>query len=225
MKKADLFIVDDHHQLILDKEYLRGIPEFKTLLEKKMVRPGDHEGRKKLMHWQIFFYIKLVADKYSYLNQAGRTEEELHIEALKECKLEPTWKPDKDVLAAIEKFREIQEAMLPTLTTINTVLKSIRSSDKIATMLLENIEKQIKLYNGKVNDAMEKGEAANIADLSLILDSLLAGLANVQKIAQTVPKIQETLEKLEEKLQKDTAGDQLGRGGKQIGNRADPKRS
>lgn len=224
MRKSDIFIVDDNHQLVFDKEYLRGIPEFKTLLERKMTKEGDFDGRKKLMHWQVFMYIKIVADRFSYPNQGGYNDDEVHKAAIKESKLDPGFKPDKDVLAAIEKFREIQDILLPTLSTISTVLKGIRSADVIAQILLKSINDQIKLYEKKIEDAAQKGESINLADQVLIVDGLIKQLNSVQKMAETIPKTQDTLEKLEERLKKETAGDVVGRGGRTIGNRADPKR-
>lgn len=224
MRRSDIYIVDDNHQLIFDKEYLRGIPEFKTLLERKMTKEGDFDGRKKLMHWQVFLYVKIVADRFSFPNLGGYNDDEVHVAAIKESKLDSTFKPDKDVLAAIEKFKEIQDILLPTLSTINTVLKGIRSSDAIAQILVKGINDQIQLYKKKMEDSIRNGETVNIADQILIVDGLLKQLASVQKIAETVPRTQETLEKLEERLKKETAGDVVGRGGKTIGNRADPKK-
>lgn len=223
MRRADIFKVDGH-QLVLDKEYIRGIPEFRTILERKIISEGDYDGRKKLYHWQLFFYIKLVGDMFCYTNMGGYGVKEVHQMAVKDAKLDPAYKPDDEIVAAIKKFTEIQLSLLPTLGTINNVLKGIRLSDKVSQTIIASIEAQLAIYERKIEEANKNGQTANAADMILLVNGLLDHLANLQKIAVNIPKTQEVLEKLEERLKKETAGDTVGRGGRSIGNRAEPTR-
>jgi exonuclease VII large subunit len=166
-----------------------------------------------------------VADRFSFLNIEGLGDKELHEAACKECKLSPEFKPDKDIKAAIDKFIEIQDRLLPTLKTIHSVLKGIKMSDTIAQTILKNMENQIELYHKRIETATERGETLNEADQILLVDKLLAQLSNLQKIAIKMPEIIDNLETLEERLTKENSGDTVARGGRQIGNRAEPNRT
>lgn len=224
MKIADIFTVDGHGNLVLDKEYIRGIPEYKTILERKLPTEGDYDGRKKVANWQLFMYIKIVADRFTYPNMGGFEEKEVHEAAIKEAKLDAKYKPDKEILAAIDKFIQIQDDLLPTLKTVHNVRKGIKMSDKIAQQILLNMESQHELYFRRIKEAEDRGETVNEADQVLLVDKMLAQLTNIQKIAIKMPEIVDSLDALEERLTKETAGDKVARGGRKIGNRAIPKR-
>lgn len=221
MIKADIYKVENHN-LVLDHEYIRGIPEFKCILERRISSKGDADGRKKLEHWRIFMYIKIVADMFSYPNQEGRNAKDVHIAAIREAGLSADYKPDDEVLAAIEKFKEIQFASLPVLKTIGTILKALKLSDVICKTITDNMEKQIDMYKAKIENSKELGEA-NIADSVILVNGLIEQLGQVNKIAITIPKTQDVLENLEERLKKESAGIGMARGDKKIGNRAEPK--
>lgn len=222
MKVSDIYKIEGN-QIVLDKEYIRGIPEYKVILERTIPSKGDHDGRKKLEHWKIFMYIKITADMFCYPNLGGFNDKDTHEAACRESTLGINYKPDDEVKAAIVKFKEIQLAMLPVLKTIRTTLRATRLSDTICESIIKNMEKSIDTYNTKVEEAEKRGEVANIADGVIIVNGLMDQLGQVQKIANMIPKTQETLEKLEERLKKESSGDNIARGGKTVGNRADPK--
>lgn len=204
--------------LTFDKEYLRGIPEFKAILERKIVTKGDSDGRKKLENWKLLYYVHIVADLFTYPNQGGYNEKETHKAAVKEAQLPEDFKPDSEIKEAIAKYKEIQLATLPTLSTISNTLKGLKLSDTIVKNIINNIEKQIEVYNKK----MESGEEANLAEGILLVNSMLDQLGSANKVAISIPKTVDVLETLYERLKKESGGATVGRGGKRIGNRADP---
>lgn len=223
MRREDLYTLEGQ-QLVLNKEYIRGIPQFKCILERPLSSKGDHDGRKKLQHWKIFMYIKITADLFSYPNQAGMNTKDLHKEACRASSLEDNYKPDEEVLAAIAEFRRIQLLMLPVLESISTTLKACRLSTTICNKIMEGMEGSIEVYNKKIENQQKAGEINNVADTILLVNGLIAQLEQVNKIGLSTPKVQETLERLDERLRKESSGETLARGGRKIGNRADPKR-
>ena len=221
MNPADIFKVEGH-LLVLDQEYIRGIPEYKVILQRKITDKGDADGRKKLEHWKLFMYIKMMADKFVYCSPYS--DKDKHEAACKESGLDLKYKPDDEVKAAIEKFKEIQIALLPVLELIDTVLASLRIANKTCKLLTSNMQKSIEAYEEKVAIAESTGETSNIADSMILVNGLIEQLDKVNKIAINIPKLQSNLEDLRDRLLKQSAGDTVARGGQSIGNRADPKK-
>lgn len=228
MINEDIFSVENK-LLVINKDYVRGVSEFRTILERDKGSKGDVDGRKKFKAWKELFYIYMRASLFSYPNKGGYNEKDCHEAAIKEAKLEENYKPDESIRAAIDKYREIQLASLPTLASITTVLRALRLSDTICQDIIQDIEEKIdhnKVVRKKRKEREEKGdkiEPTNIADEMLVIEGLTTRLDKVMGTANKIPNIVETLEKLYERLRKDQSGDNLTRGGREKGNRADPR--
>jgi hypothetical protein len=209
----------ENGELVLDKEEIRLIPEYRKLLSRDKGSEGDFNGTKKFRAFKEFSYIYHFADLFSYLNQGGYNEKERHKQSIKEAGLEEDWKPDSEVKAAITKYTDIQKINLPTLNTISTILRSLKLSDTIAHGVIDNIETQMQIM--LVNK--EKSETPNIlADMAAVT-ALTQQLDVVVDLANKLPKTIETLEKLKERLIKESSGVSTKRGGEEIGSRANPK--
>lgn len=218
----DIFRIEND-LLVIDKDYVRGIPEFKIFLERDKGGKGDADGRKKLRAWKEFMYLYMRASLFSYPNKGGYSEKECHTAAVKEAELEDNYKPDAEMKTAIEKYRQIHKDILPTLTTIATALRALKTADTIAKGIVENIETTIELVNKKKAEKVE-GEPNNLLDDIASTSSLIAQLDQVLQIVNKLPKTIETLESLDNRLKKEIAGQNLSRGGVEVGNRADPDR-
>ncbi len=113
--------------------------------------------------------------------------------------------------------------MLPALSTLSTILKGLKISDKISQAIIENMETVMENHKIKKLAAVGSGEPLGMGDDLVIAQNLVAQLNQLIEISTKIPKTIETLEKIEDRLAKDKSGVSLGRGGKEIGNRADPK--
>lgn len=216
----DIFRVEND-ELVLDKDYLRGIPEFKAILERDKGSKGDADGRRKLQAFKELYYIYMIASLFSYVNKGGYNDKDKHTYALKESGLEDNFKVDSEIKKAIEKYRELQLIILPTLNTISTVLRGLKVSDNISKTIINNIEYTLELNETKKKEIIQRGETPNIAEDMLLVQGLVAQLDQLMSIANKLPKTIQTLEQLEERLSKEEAGENLARGGHTIGNRAD----
>ena len=134
------FFKVENNIIIIDKDYVRGIPEFRTILERKRVCEGDSDGRKKIVAFNELMYIYIRASRFSYPHKAGMSEKEVEKEAIRTSTLESNYKPDEEVKLAIQRYKEIEELTLPTLNTISTVLRGLRTADKICHGIIDNIE-------------------------------------------------------------------------------------
>lgn len=222
MVKYDIFKIEDG-LLILDKDYIRGIPKFRILLERDKGSDNDHDGRKKYRSFKELYYIKMVADKFCYPSQAGLNEKETHVCAIKESDLESDFKPDKTIKEAIEKYRELQDLTTPTLNTICSLLQGLKVSNVICNNIIKNIESTLELMEGDKQKCLEAGLPIDLAKDLAMTAALIQQLEQLNKISNNIPKTIETLEKLQEKLSKEISGTNIARGGNEIGTRAIPK--
>lgn len=214
--RTDIFEVDGHN-LAIDKDYIRGIPEFKVILDRDKGSKGDNDGRKKYRAYKEFLYIYLRGSMFSYIQNGGYNEKEAHALAFKDSLLEEGWKPDAAIKAALDKFKEIEIASMPVLNSIFTVLKALRLVDVLTQKILQDIESAVELVTPGVTD-----EPVNLAVQMAMHDTLLSKIDQVMAMAKKLPTFVETLEKLDERLKVEQAGSNIIRGGKTKGNRADP---
>lgn len=213
----------ENDMLVIDKDETRAIPEFRAILERDKGSKGDNDGRKKFRAFKEFYYIYLISDLESWINKAGLNDKEKHKNAIKDCGLEETFKPDDEIKAAIAKYQEVQLATLPALSTLSTILKGLKVADKISQSIIENMETVMENHKIKKQASIGEGNPLSAGDDLVVAQNLVSQLNQLMEISIKIPKTIETLEKIEDRLAKDKSGVTLGRGGKEIGNRADPK--
>jgi len=209
--------------LVLDKEEIRAISCFRTVLERDKGSEGDHDGRKKYYAFKEFYYIYWVADLFSAGNKGGYSEKEIHKQAIKESRLDDNYKPDKLVKECISYYREEQLSSLPTLAALSNLIKGIRLSEQISQKMINNIQVIIDTGEERRLKQLENNEPIDIAQESIEAQGLIGLLEQLTKIANTIPKTLNTLKDLQEQVTKEQSGSQFVRGGHKKGNRADPK--
>lgn len=207
--------------LTIDKDEVRAIPEFKTILERDRGSKGDADGRKKFKAFKEFLYIYWMADLESWIGRGGYTEKEKHKLAVKESELEEDWKADEAIRIAIAKYSSTQLAMLPALDTLNSILTGLRTVDKVSKSIINNIDATIEQHDKAKEAAIKNGEPMKIGDDLVITTNLVAQLKQLLDISNKIPTTIKVLQEIEDRLAKEKSGINLGRGGKKIGNRAD----
>ncbi len=189
-----LFEIDkEHNEVMLDKEFIHIVPEFKTILVKDKGSQGDNDGRKKLMAKKKFFYIYLMEDYNSILENYEPYEK--RIQAMEMLQL--TEKDiDADVLAALDKYRELQSNATKSLKLLRAVKVSIT---------------QLEEYYEKIDftDVDKKGELLHNPN------SFLQGL-------QRLPDVLEAMAKLEYLVRKELQDGEGVRGNTVKGLNEDP---
>ena len=214
----------EENLLIIDKDYIRGVPAFRRILERDKGSEKDYIGLKKYRAFKEFFFIFIYKDLSSYPNMGGYNDKECFKIAVKEAGLEEDFKPDNDLKIAIEKYIEIQTIQSITSNTINTILKGLKLSNTISQNLIEDIEYQIELSNKIKKNKIDNNEPANITEALAITKTLISQLDILTDIANNIPKTIDTLQKLEEKVRKEQNNYNTGRGGEEIANSADPNK-
>lgn len=220
----DIFTLE-HGLLIIDKDYVRGIEEFRRILERDRGSEGDADGRKKFMAFKHFMYMYMTSSPAAYPQKGGYSDKEAHVAAIKESKLETSFKPDKDLKIAIDKYKEIRRELNPASKTISIIVKSLRLSEKICEDICESMEEALDISRTEKKKRKESGEPVNLAAEVITTNQLIEKLDQVRTIANKLPDTIKTLEATEARLVQEEMKEQLGRGGKKIGNRAEPKRN
>jgi len=210
--------------LILDKEYIRGIEEFRRILERDRGSEGDADGRKKFMAFKHFMYMYITNSPAAYPQKGGYSDKESHIAGIKESKLPDNYKPDAELKTCMEKYKEIRAALNPASQSLSIIVKSLRLSSKIAENITTSMEDSLEAMAKEKAQLKASGEPTNIPAELLMNEKLIAQLDQVIKISNKVPDTIKTLEATEARLLQEEMGESLGRGGRKIGNRAEPKR-
>lgn len=217
-----IFRVDEKGLLVIDKDYIRGLEEYKVILERDKGSEGDAQARKKARAYKEFFYIMMLGDRTTYINQGGYNEKERHALATKEAQLEDTYKPDIAIKNAITKYIEIQDAESPTLNAVVTMLQGIKTANTICQGIIVNINRTLELQEKRrLENETNNTPTDYLQDLAMT-EALVGQLDKFLKIAGKLPDTSDILESLRTKLEKEQKGNAEGRGGKKLGTRANP---
>lgn len=158
--------------------------EFLTILRRKNPCDGDSDGRKKLMNLKEFCYIWFFGDPNSYGVKNGYSDKDLDSEARKLYDIPSSWKADKDVNIAIDKYREINESL--SVRIYNTLAKSFNRVDKVANKLIDMIDNEL---NKNVTDIDETSIARVISmqkELLTMVDSIPKKLKDLKEAENLV---------------------------------------
>ena len=218
------FFKIENDLLVIDKDEVRGIPVFKAILERDKGSKGDNDGRKKLFAFKEFLYIYFIIDYRSWIVKAGYNDKEKHLKALKSCGLPDDYKPDSLLKEAIQFYEETQLDQLPSLRALRTIIKGLKLADTIGESIIKNIETAIELHQKRIEKEIEENIPHDIGSDLLLTQGLNQQLKQLIDLSTIVPKSISTLKDLEEKVNNEKSDIAVARGGKEIGNRADPKR-
>lgn len=210
--------------LVIDRNEVRGIPVFRTILERDRGSKGDADGRKKEFAFKEFMFIYLTCDFRSWVLKSGENEKTTHKLSIKDAGLPDDYKPDAVVKEAMELYKERQYGELPSLGTVEAILTGLKVSQKIAKSIAGNIEATLEAADEERKRKLENKEQMLPGDDLVLAQGLVGQLKQLLDISNKIPETVSTLEQLRDKLSKEESGTRLGRGSKEIGNRADPKK-
>lgn len=172
------------------------IEDFKTLIKRTKVGRTDVDGRKKLIAKKEIAYVYHMSNPNSrYYNYA---EEERKVKLKQDIfgEVLPEWKPDKEVLAAISKYRELTKT--PSLRTVDSMLNSLHESEEIIIEITKQLKEDLKA--GKHKSGINNKRGQIVSGTELMLNDLTALL----KVSKEIPNHIEVLEKLQKKLQEES---------------------
>lgn len=215
--------------LELEKEEIRNISVFKAILEADKGSEGDHDGRKKHYAFKEFYYIWWNCYVGSPGILSGYNDKELHLQGIREARLESTYRPNKLVKDAMAYFKAEQAERLISSTALINLIRGIRLSNEVTKRLIVSME--TILEEDRKDEALrETAILANEipAPIDLITaaqrtTALLSLLDQLAVLSKKVPIMLAELESLEKKLKVEESGSATVRGGGVKKLRMDPK--
>jgi hypothetical protein len=217
-----LFSVDNH-ELVIDKDEVRGIKEFADILKKRKTCKGDSDGRKKVMATKELLYVKFMADIDTV--HSAFTGEERHKRAKEDADLPRNWSPDDEVEAAIEKYKEIINEYSYTASILNSVEQGLLMSSKAVKTYIRQMQTAIEASNNLV-DKMTNDIDADKNELAESMESvnslIQTSISKILKIATDLPATLSQIKDLQEQVKEDASKNRTIRGGHRKGNREDP---
>jgi hypothetical protein len=185
---------------------------------------GDSQGAKKLMNKAIFRYIKLVTNSTLYMGFDETEKQKRAAEDAGLYDLDPDWYPNVDIVEAVSKYTEMVEDYIPSTKLLLELLATTRfMALSVATYRtqLERLQKAIATWSDKNTE--KDLDIEQMSKLEAGFDMVQKLMSNVMDVADRCPKTLDSLEKLYQKVIKETHAAKALKGGKQTGNREDPK--
>jgi hypothetical protein len=220
-----LFKIDEAGDVHYDKAEYKLIPEFYEIMNRLVKGKGDYDGRKKLYNKRELVYIFYMADWTSSNIFAFLPDKERHEKAVIASRLEEDFEPDEAVIAAIDKYKEIQREYVPTARILFALKRNLMQTSRY----LENLEAQNEYYYGELATLKEKMIHADEED-KLTYASQISSYNkmiadNSQWSMSATKKIQNSLKELkdmEAMVREEEAEKKIKKGGNQVNHREDP---
>lgn len=177
-----LFMLNSDRELEVNKLEAKKIKEYAVLFNRDKGSIGDSEGRKKLIATAEIFYIYLVYDVRSiYYNLPIDYRKK---KAIEDAGLPPTWKEDKEVLAAIERYKEdfkLTSAGLAYAVAEKAYHSTARDTQELQEELME-LKELAKHFIAKTKgQTIHEGNKIELTDTVSQITAILSEITKVQK--------------------------------------------
>ena len=130
---------------------------FNKILRRDRGTGGDSQGKKKQQAFKELTYIYQIADVLSLPNRHGYSDKEKEVYAKEMAGLTIDWKPDSNILEAIDVYRDEQKDI--SYDVILELLRTFRLTKKVLSKVRQNIEKKL------LTDAMNNDVAIELLGL------------------------------------------------------------
>ena len=172
--------------------------------------------------------MKYMADYSETLYTALRGKKK-HDKAREDAGLPSNWngRADKDILAAIAKYKEIQLDYVPTVRLLNALEQGMMLSGDAVEGQLDQMEAAMETATrlatllketDDINEAQELMQS--MLDTSTLVQARIQGF---MKMVADIPKAIKQIKELQEEVKLEKSGAINKRGGYKKGNREDPK--
>lgn len=217
---TDIFKVEGTN-LVINKEEIRTMPEFKVILERDRGSEGDSQGRKKLIANKEFLFLRLYHHPLSIYRDMGDKEKMERI--LKLLKFPDTWKIDEKLKEAEKAYLRLLDmnALLRTYINANKAVYSTGEDIKFYNERKDKLREAIKVKTNQLDDPDTLGEVK--AELEQQIDAATQSLMKIDesiaKVVERLPKLYSTVDELKKKLLKEGGKKHSIHGGGKLGNR------
>jgi len=141
----------------LAKNEIALYPEALKILRRVVACTGDADGRKKLYNFKEFKYVYFTCDHRAYPYQHGLSVADTHDYALKQSELPNDYKPDVDMVALMNLYKE--EHWSVTKKTTFNILRALGMSNDVIDRIQKSIDANLLInetFDTATVDAMIK---------------------------------------------------------------------
>jgi len=169
------------------------VPEFKAIVRRIKKTKGDMDGRLKLVAKKELAYVyNMASDEGPYSSYEPKVR---HQKLANDLFEDPTWKPDEEITAAIEKYKELNHTAASK--TLATIINALYKANKIVDTLINEIENNLE--TGKYKEGINNKKGQVITGVEIMLNDIQALL----KASNEIPKTIDIFEKLQDKIIKE----------------------
>ena len=166
------------------------IPEFKAVIRRTKKCKEDFDGRNKVIAKKELAYIyHMASSEGPYFSYEPKERQQRLANDLFN---DHTWKPDNEIIVAIDKFKELDQT--PASKTINTIVNALHKSNKIIDILINEIEKNLEEKKYEQGITNKQGQTTTGVEI------MLGDLQALIKTANEIPKSLDVFEKLQDKI-------------------------
>lgn len=209
----------DKGTLTLDVEEIKLHQEFRAIYAANYNKSvGDVQGLKRYEAYKICTYIYFYHDWRSPYVDYDDTAK--HLKCLKEAGYPNSYKLDIKALAARDKYKELLLEYAPSMNALINLRKTLRLLDNTIKVRIEKINELTDKLNSIELDIDDKNTLENYKLYSDLIDNELVRLL---PMGERIKKTYNDIEALEDIVRKEGSSSKFARGGKRIGDRADPE--
>ena len=166
------------------------IPEFKAVIRRTKKCKEDFDGRNKLVAKKELAYVyHMASGEGPYFSYEPK---ERHQRLANDLFDDHKWEPDTEVLAAIERFKELDQT--PASKTINTIVNALHKANRVIDTLIDVIE--TNMDEKKYDQGITNKQGQVITGVEIMLGDLQALI----KTSNEIPKSLAVFEALQEKV-------------------------
>lgn len=219
----ELFDLEDG-ELVINRQEVNKIEEYKTLLKRDTGSIGDLAGRKGLIATAELYYIYLMYDVRSiYYNLDTASKRTL---ALEDSKLPKNWKEDKNFNAAVLRY-QADRVLTSAGNAYYSSERALYSMSEDVNNMLDNIielkkeaEIKIKKLSKTVGTKAGEEESKNfISEYTGILMQLTKVQKEVISTIKDLPSLGDVVKKLATRFVEEGGKIKTPVGGGELGNR------
>lgn len=211
-------------ELELNVLEIKTVPAFNAIYkrDKGGVIYGDYDGRRKFLALKEFSLVWYLASQDSPALERGLSEKEALIKAIQLFELPSDYVIDNIIKDAIIIYKEHFNYSTPAVENSFKLIKTFTLSGKSIDIVNERLENLLfTLSNTRLIDNTD--ESSNISMLQNIKE--VQGLIDwAINISSRLPDDIKKMKELKKLAEIEKSEKRYSKGGKEIGNRADPKR-
>lgn len=180
-----------NNELVVQREELLMVKEFKLIWTRVRGMETDNDGRKKRMNTLELMYIQKMADCLMQDNiYAGFSDREKHHKVKADIGLPTGWEADTPVREAVSKWIEIQMTYSPSVHILRNIHDGLMLSGNAIQTINKQLVSLIATNNNLISNDMNVEDVVTVTENSKAIVQLIGSVLDLGKrIPNTINEI------------------------------------